>query len=527
MLKDEILKEISEDESFLGAIQGRYIYPNIPERKIKNATKSHHIGLYEQILYLIDNTVFGSAEESSVITVSGLSINGYSEDDRVLFMWADIESVDFIDGYYYFFYDLTKDFYKKVDGRHLITNIKSEYKFGKPFSQLLTRIASKFENKQLILYDEINRKFIEGLEDDANELSKQYFKLFGDNGLYSSSIRFIRGSIYYKQGKFDNALNEINYEINNYSLENQSISLFKLNELKSLILNAESDNYSALQILQNTLPLAQTNEDKFRIKNSIDKTYELFIQNFDHINYSKRKLIFVDSEIRDYTPTTFSILDKNILPDLKFPMGHPVEDEFYVGHPYNSKHYFPLETSENELFIERINEYCYLLQCLGATQIDIISVKGLDTEKLEKENVNTKSEGKYQGNKGELDITNNTESNKEESLNQTIGITQNFSPVKKPYLPNDLIWFNHESSWQTLFKQRMNGSILKHVENIDTNNNRLFTDQEYHKVKAEFSNLLVTAKIEHTKDINKKFKQKEFTHWSITVTFAPITDLLE
>ena len=66
----------------------------------------------------------------------------------------------------------------------------------------------------------------------------------------------------------------------------------------------------------------------------------------------------------------------NIPSCIKFPTGHPIPNELYIGHPFKPELYVPYENSEDIFFVDKIHELCYLLECLGAEEISITSIKG-------------------------------------------------------------------------------------------------------------------------------------------------------
>ncbi len=524
MNKENVIKIINENLNVFDLVN-TFVYPNIPPKKNKNARNSHQLGLYEEILILQDYTLFGSATESLVITENGLSFVIDDDYKALKISWSQIESVEFIDDYCYFFYDKEKKTLDKFSKTYVFVCIDDYDKYAKDIARVLVSISQTFENKEMLLFNSTKELFENNELEKFLENSEKYLTEFGDNGLYSFSIRFMRANAFYKLQDFDKALFDINNNLDilykNEDLKGQS----KLFELKSLVQSAKSDNYSSLQTLQTALEIAETNNDKDRLKNLITKTYKTYTNNFKTLDFAQRKLILVDSSISDLTPTSFSVLQKNELPKIQFPIGHPIEKELYVGHPYNAEIYIPLQSYEFELFIDRINEFCYLLQCLGATEFKISTIKGLETDILEKQKSNIEIGGKVKIHNADGERTKNTELNSQDSLKRQVGKIQKFSPTKKPYLPNDLVWYKNEPSWQRLFQQRISGSILEYHERISTTQKRLFSEHEYNKVKSEFKNVLVRAKIEVTSDIETKFKEQEITEWEISVTFAPINDL--
>lgn len=69
----------------------------------------------------------------------------------------------------------------------------------------------------------------------------------------------------------------------------------------------------------------------------------------------------------------------NDLPvSIHFPVGHPQANTLYIGHPFKPDMYIPFENSTEHLFMERVHELCYLGQCLGANEIRIKRIQGLN-----------------------------------------------------------------------------------------------------------------------------------------------------
>ena len=65
----------------------------------------------------------------------------------------------------------------------------------------------------------------------------------------------------------------------------------------------------------------------------------------------------------------------DLLGALQFPIGHPIADQLYVAHPYISGRYIPFEDYDLTFLEDRLREFCWLAQCLGATEVTIESEK--------------------------------------------------------------------------------------------------------------------------------------------------------
>ena len=74
-----------------------------------------------------------------------------------------------------------------------------------------------------------------------------------------------------------------------------------------------------------------------------------------------------------------------------FPLGHP-QPGLYVAHPILTDRYYPIERYEEMLFMEKVHEFCWLVQCLGATEVSFHSNKGLSVSECMVSSMNTNGE---------------------------------------------------------------------------------------------------------------------------------------
>lgn len=120
MNKDEMIS-IFQD-SGIQADDKIFVYPNIPEKKLINAIQSH--GLHrkynlDDIVLLIDDTVFGSAKDGLLIVKDALSFKGIFEDP----IFVNLDKISSID----------------LDGMSLYINQK-KFKFTCPSKQSMYKL---------------------------------------------------------------------------------------------------------------------------------------------------------------------------------------------------------------------------------------------------------------------------------------------------------------------------------------------------------------------------------------------------
>lgn len=86
---------ISIAETYKGKIKDNAIFfaPDIPPKKLKNALEVYAgDAVFEEVLVLIDSTVFGSAKEGALITDKKLYARNLW-DNPIKFSWKEVESI--------------------------------------------------------------------------------------------------------------------------------------------------------------------------------------------------------------------------------------------------------------------------------------------------------------------------------------------------------------------------------------------------------------------------------------------------
>ncbi|PIE51052.1 MAG: hypothetical protein CSA38_00125 [Flavobacteriales bacterium] len=233
-------------------------------------------------------------------------------------------------------------------------------------------------------------------------------------------------------------------------------------------------------------------ETRGLLQEEIKDNYNQFVQNFIEIDPRERQLITVAKTDKIFQGDYIKLLNIDNLPaNIQFPLHHPKPDKTYICHPYDTNKYLDVDSYEEMLFADKIDEYCYLLQCLGATEIIVENYLERNEDKTR-----TKASDFEAGvksppikgvkAKGGVEITKDNRKKQIEKIIQKYKQQQKFNPTKKPYIPNDLIYFHTEPSWQRIAKQRLNGeNLIEFSKNISTIETAIFETDDLKKVNAE------------------------------------------
>lgn len=241
--------------------------------------------------------------------------------------------------------------------------------------------------------------------------------------------------------------------------------------------------------------------------------------------YQDRKMIMPTKGIQRVSSNHIVVFPISESPELSFPIGHPVANQLYVGHPLIPNKYFPFENYQLEFVEDKIREFCEFVQDLGATEITIDCLNSTfnNSDSNAEKTYSGGIKGAVRGVSGSLN-TNHSRHLIEE-LSKTINLHQTFNPTKKPILHPNLIWYPKEPSWQRLYNQRMNGGLLTHEERMETKKSQVFEGRELQDIKAEVQGLFVNLNVGFDECEENKFEQQENAILSIKVEFAPLNEL--
>lgn len=256
------------------------------------------------------------------------------------------------------------------------------------------------------------------------------------------------------------------------------------------------------------------------------RTAENYIQeHFLEKPYKERKLIVPVDEYTTLDQKTLTAINIDRLGKIDFPMGHPVVNHLYVGHPLIPSKYIPFENYELELIEDRVREFGVLAQSLGATSITIECINANGNKGNQHVHTNVNGNVSYGVASGNGSYDNDANSRFITEISQKISLHQEFSPKEAPHVPDGLVWYSSEPSWQRLVEQRMKGSLKIHEERIETRKSQVVENSELKKISAEVKALFMATSGSWEKSMERMFESHENAILAIHVEFAPIESL--
>jgi hypothetical protein len=470
----------------------------------------------------------GGARESMLLTETGFSIvsNVYLPPEKI--SWEEIEKVEYINGYYYFFFDLinNKEF-KKYERLKITNNLSEDNRVIPVFVEMMNEIASKFENIKKNLKNRIMKEFYNGDFNLAFSLCNEYDNKYGED----TDFWYYKVFSYMAKGEYSTSLNEINHYIpeleKKYSDNSDKSTISEAHRVKATIYEGLNDSYNAIRSYVDADKYSTDHNKKFGISQSIKKNYDNVKKDFFSYPMQNRRLLYIDNDYLDLSPKSFLILLINDLPQIQFPVGHPKSDSFYIIHPYSSERYLPFKEFEGSLLLDKIFEFRRFLQALGATKLSIKFIRGINNEKDTSQYKNKNLNVDIGSQNGNAEFLKSNEEKTIKELLQTFETVQTFTPTKKPYLLGDMLFYNFEQSWQDLYQQRIGGHINSHSETLTSKQSYSLSKNELTNINVEYVNSILEAKGSSRTETNNAIREEETIMLSVNVEFASVLELTE
>lgn len=542
-------------KAFMNGVKEKYIVCmmiNISDTDKASVRENFCIDIDEQILFFNDTSFFGNRNQGLVITNKRLVwIPNNDDGDVYSFAFNDIERVEYREMQIYLW-----GYGNDEDNVHLPLNnffsFNGETSAVKTDAQKIAAVLNKMVtvagHEEEITPLEVIESYLDNNEADKaiqciNEIlsstdftdedetkSIYYYYLglaYAQKMTEQLDVDIAAGSEQFSEevDRYDGAMNSAFREALAHCTDDEfRCKIYYLNAL-----------YCLNQLQGRQMALAAMESPDFEIKQEAKDIYMNTTKHlpayFTQIDYNTRKFIFVLGTEKqlpgcyDKDGNIQFVFTLNDLPaSIQFPVGHPQANTLYIGHPFKPATYLPFENATEQLFMDRVHELCYLGQCLGANEIRIKRLRGLDT---------ASSEAKQLDVSGELDVKavnvggsfgRNTAVQNSYSSKDGMEMVQTYLPTKQPYCPDDLVWLDSETSWQALVKQRLNGNILSYSLHLSSSESISMTSSKVLSVKASFEYLITKVSGTYDAKTDKTFSKTEEIEWEIDMQFKPLQD---
>lgn len=509
---------------------------NITDAGLATLRANYEIGLDEEIVFERDTSFWINHNQGIVITDKAIYCipDNDNMDDVIIFNWSEFDEVKYKELSFYFKRENQDVGHLGFD--YFFKDVDSEKKkeVGIKLADLLTKLSKLFENE----VDPIDLAS-QGKYDDALSLVDTIIQ----NNPKEADGYFFKARIIYMlesskeesekvdESKLEEALDLLDTAEDLVGDIPQNLSLIHWN--KGHVNSMLGRTYYARNEYIMALDECDSEDRKelqYEISDSENNMKDLWDNYINEYDYKERKYIMPikDYDIAGCVVNGIDVFRMSNIPScFRFPTGHPIANQLYIGHPYNPSLYVPYEDSEDIFFVDKVHELCYLLECLGAEEISITSIKGKNVSEFNQSdsqvsaNVNIKLSS-VDGSKAQ-----SSENKKDMSSQSHRSMSIKLDPMKKPYVPDGLIWYPEQPQWQRLVKSRINSNMLEYNEYVSSSQTKFTNDSEKSDIKVAAKHLWMKANAEVEQSINRQFKESEESQWKVEVKFRSIKKLEE
>lgn len=430
--------------------------------------------------------------------------------------WWEITKVSYENEHFMFFNSEGKNF-KSINVRTFFPK-EISISTGVCFSEGLTSIASIAPNPLQLAQE---NKYSE-----ATEAVNYYITIDSSIELY-----VIRAFICYdraiKSNDNENLLQEALIEIEKTIDDcKDHKECWELHKYKGHILELMGKTTNSRNAYMKSLAEAP-DEQKYKLQNRITKLEEANTDLWDNyvlkVPYKERKYIMLveDSKIKNCAVSGITIFNSSNVPNcINFYDNMPLNNELYVGHPYNPSVYIPYNQAEDILFQDKIQEFCYILQQLGAEEITITSLKGRKVNEIN----NKKEELEVAANAGRfgnasLNIDSSTSYLMDRTSHEQYDVKYVYDPINMPEMLSETIWYQNQPKWQRLVQSRIDGNTLEYTECISSKLTFFTSSSEKEDIKAKLKVLMANIEGRSYEEEEKQLREETETIWRVSVKF--------
>ena len=487
----------------------------------------------EEIMYCRDTSFWNSADQGIVFTDNGMHYC-WNNDDKAnnsgFLPWYLITNAEYREDCLCFLYNGELC---QINLDHCVkeSDINVRIQLGNKLAYVINLIAQHIAEQTQSQRTE-NDYIVDQFVQEFNDLYNQNQEEAASYG-YSQYAEHTNPLMLVAAMTADNNANHVlevfNQEFDNWRDDDETRNILFSLYSKNL-LAAGYTNLARAKTLEayNTIPEDQT-WFGYNVRENVLSDFNIansdYVEHFLEIPYQERKVLFVTDGYSTLEQNSIAVLHINELDNLTFPIGHPMVNQLYVAHPLIQNHYIPFENYEVELIQDRVREFCSLMEGMGATSITVGYQQFNVSESESYAHTNALAAVGMKFYSAQASV-HQLETNKfMQSLGQSLNLHQTYNPCRQPFIPDNLIWYPQEPTWQRLVEQRLRGSITSHTESIETNKTQVINNDSLSEIQAELQVLLSNANLEISTSTSETLKQHDNVVLQIHVEFAPLWSL--
>ena len=204
---------------------------------------------------------------------------------------------------------------------------------------------------------------------------------------------------------------------------------------------------------------------------------------------------------------------------LTFQPGPPQNGCTYVQHPFRKNVYYEINSYHDSVRERKQNELLRILEALGAYSARV----EVRHEQQESANVGQESSlsasGSYKVVKGSASYSASGERQSSTSSSQSATKDWTFNPPEKPYLPDDLVFYPTEETWQLLANSALRGGLKRAVVDLEYKSEYGITEKYLLGISASVKSLVPSFEMDLKQGFTSNLHRLATTQWHYEVVF--------
>ncbi|MBR5631020.1 MAG: tetratricopeptide repeat protein [Bacteroidales bacterium] len=364
------------------------------------------------------------------------------------------------------------------------------------------------EEDQINVYNHRNRawtimeKVHAKLADNNQNELKEYINLLqnelADENCNSTTEAYLHDTlafVYMKQNEKTKALEHINRSLKLCDDPNTRA-------LKGCIMDEGRSSVDAYAAMKEIIHYKKSESDSFFLSKegfnqrfrAIQSTY---VNRFLEIPQQQRRFVFLVpgnlDEKLDQLPEDLFVLPIGNLPTEMDFVGAPKEQTLYVCHPYKTNLYIPYDRYDVELFRDELEEFCWIMDCLGAKRIEFSDGKSESQSDTSEKSDAVHLGGQYKGIGGTVGASSESQNGLDMQTKELLmkGKTYDRSLTRSPFVPNDTVWLQHNQEWQRCCSSRLDGRLRECSLTLSTASSAAISESTRKKLEVEVDAMVV------------------------------------
>lgn len=511
------------------------VYPKISEKDRAAVRDKFGIDKQETILLIRDTSFWSSRDQGLVVTDVGFyGIVDNDNPDPFSFGWECLVDVKYQELCLHFKDNQGEE--APIHMRYFVKNTDDSYmaRIGRKLAPAFKKIAESVapvEDPFIAACGQYDAFVEQGKYQEAIDLCTECVNNgIGPNNFLHLSMASVYGGFMKNWQKCAEyslmAIKESEENSDDYIKVCSQYSLYSAYQALGNVIAARKDCLSVMLNATDQTSIGSGVLIKDDAKQDFEFLENAYVEGFLSLPYNERKVVMPVKKYVDLHQEHVAVINMQNLPVINFPMGHPIANQLYVGHPLIPSKYIPFENYQLELVEDRVREFCMLAQSLGATEISIECLNSASADQSNNTQQNMSGSAKTWVADGKANQQLDRSRHMIDELSRSVSLHQTFEPRNKPTMPNGMVWYDNEPSWQRLVSQRLNGGLTSHEERIETKKSQMVEGRELSDIKAEIETLYADMNMAMDKTEESKFAQQENAVLSIKVKFAPVSQLI-